>query len=86
MSWKRLPGTLVTLPCCSQSWWGWHGRVLEAAEEKKPWGQGWHWVFLKGVPVQGEARGPSARGGEMAKEQGQELGTMPAEQRVPDAT
>lgn len=77
---------MVILPCCSQSWWDWHGLVLEAAAEKKPLGQGWHWVFLKGVPVQGEATGPSAQGDEMAKEQGQELGKMPAEQRVSGAT
>ena len=84
MSWYWLPCTLVTFPCCSQSWWGWHGLVLELEEEKKPRGQARHWVFSKGVPAHGEARRPSAQGDKVAREQRQELGTMPAEQRVPD--
>lgn len=67
MSWYGLPGTLVTFPCCSQSWCGWHGLVLELEEEKKPRGQARHWVFSKGVPAHGEARGPSARGDELAR-------------------
>lgn len=57
MSWYWLPSTLTTLPCCSQSWCGWHGSVLEVEEEKKPRGQALHWVFSKGVPVNGEGRG-----------------------------
>lgn len=35
VSWYLLPCTLVTFPCFSQSWCGWHGLVPEL-EEKKP--------------------------------------------------
>lgn len=74
VSWYLLPCTLVTFPCCSQSWCGWHGLVLEL-EEKKPWGQSWHWVSSKGVPVHGETRGLS--GDKLAQGQRQQLGMMP---------
>lgn len=67
VSWYWSPGTLVTFPCCSQSWWGSHGLVLEDEEEKKPWGQGWHWVFLKGVPEHEEMREPSDQGDKATK-------------------
>lgn len=53
MSWYLLPGTLVTLFSLEQFWCCWHGSVLDLEEEKKPGGQGLHWVFLKGVPVMG---------------------------------
>lgn len=74
VSWYWLPCTLVTFPCCSQSWCGWHGLVLESEEEKKPRGQARHWVFSKGVPAHGEARGPLARGDKLAKERGRSWG------------
>lgn len=74
VSWYLLPCTLVTFPCCSQSWCGWHGLVLEV-EEKKPWGQSRHWVSSKGVPVHGDTMGLS--GDRLAQEQRQQLGMMP---------
>lgn len=52
VSWYSFPCTLITFPCCTQSWCGWHGSVLEP-EEKKPRGHLRHWVSSKGVPAGG---------------------------------